>query len=102
MTEIERLMLKARTALVLSQPFFGTLALRLAMTRDPATETASVDGRRLRYNPDWIKSLSHAQRVGLIAHEVMHCAAGHPMRLGARDHDTFNRAADFAINPLIA
>jgi predicted metal-dependent peptidase len=101
MTETERLMVKARTALLLSQPFFGALALRLKMIEDAATETASVDGRALRYNPAFVKGMTHAQRVGLIAHEVMHCAAGHPMRKGAREHQRFNEAADYAINPLI-
>jgi predicted metal-dependent peptidase len=101
MTETERLMTKARTALLLSQPFFGTLALRLKMIEDAGIKTASVDGRVLRYNPDFIKGLTHAQRVGLVAHEVMHCAAGHPMRKGSREHERFNEAADYAINPMI-
>ena len=101
MTEIERLMLKARTALVLSQPFFGTLALRLKMIEDNSIDSASVDGRVLRYNAQFVKGLTHAQRVGLVAHEVMHCAAGHTTRLGARDHEDFNIAADYAINPII-
>jgi hypothetical protein len=101
MTETERLMVKARTALLLSQPFFGTLALRLKMVEDASIDTASVDGKSLRYNPAFVKTLAHAQRVGLIAHEVMHCAAGHPMRKGAREHQRFNEAADYAINPLI-
>jgi predicted metal-dependent peptidase len=101
MTETERLMVKARTALLLSQPFFGTLALRLKMVEDAATDSASVDGRVLRYNPAFIKTLTHAQRVGLIAQEVMHCAAGHPMRKGTREHERFNEAADYAINPMI-
>jgi hypothetical protein len=64
MTETERLMVKARTALLLSQPFFGTLALRLKMIEDAAIGTASVDGRVLRYNPDFIKGLTHAQHQG--------------------------------------
>jgi predicted metal-dependent peptidase len=101
MNETERLMIKARTALVLSQPFFGTLALRLKLIEDATIDIAQVDGRVLRYNPDFVRGLTHAQRVGLVAHEVMHCAAGHPMRLGARDHHAFNEAADYAINPLI-
>jgi predicted metal-dependent peptidase len=101
MNEIARLMLKARTALVLSQPFFGTLALRLKMIEDNSIDSASVDGRTLRYNAQFVKDLTHAKRVGLIAHEVMHCAAGHTMRLGAREHGDFNIAADYAINPMI-
>jgi predicted metal-dependent peptidase len=101
MTEAQRAMLKARTALLLSQPFFGTLALRLKMIEDQTIETASVDGRALRYNAEFVRGLTHARRVGLVAHEVMHCAAGHPMRQGARNHQAFNEAADYAINPMI-
>src|SRR4029077_17910888 len=46
-------------------------------------------------------NMTHAKRVGLIAHEVMHCAAGHPMRLGGRDFEDFNIAADYAVNQII-
>jgi predicted metal-dependent peptidase len=101
MNEVERLMIKARAALVLSQPFFGTLALRLRLVEDNSVDSACVDGVAMRYNAEFVRGLTHAQRVGLIAHEVMHCAAGHPMRLGGRDFEDFNVAADYAINPII-
>jgi hypothetical protein len=64
MNETERLMVKARTALLLSQPFFGTLALRLKMLEDAAISTASVDGRVLRYNPAFVKGLTHRSASG--------------------------------------
>ncbi len=36
-----------------------------------------------------------------LAHEVLHCALGHQCRRGGRDPELWNRAADFAINPLL-
>ena len=45
--------------------------------------------------------LSDAELKGLIKHEVMHNACGHPWRKGARNHKKFNVAADYAINPII-
>lgn len=101
--DVERLMIKARTSLILNPKFvfFGTLALRLKMVPTPATETADCDGITLRYNPDFVRPMTHDQRVGLIAHETMHAAAGHPFRLGAREHERFNEACDYVINKIV-
>lgn len=95
-------LVSARTALVLDQPFFGALALRLALREDPGCKTAWVDGRTLAYNPVWLEGLNHEEVVGLVAHEVMHCAAGHPWRRDARDPRKWNVACDLAINQILA
>lgn len=94
----DRKMIKARTGLVLDQPFFGSLALRLDMVPDPSCATAWTDGSSLGYNPAWIDSLSLEATKGLIAHEVMHLAACHHLRRQERDHVTWNQAGDHAIN----
>ena len=99
--EARRRISAARTALILDEPFFGTLALRLRLEESAYNQTAWVDGRTLGYNPAFVLSLSHAELIGLIEHEVMHCAAGHPWRRGGRDHRRFNEAADRAINPIL-
>ena len=91
-------MTAARTSLVLEQPFFGTLALSLKMECDPSTDTAWVNGRSLGYNPTFVDSLTHDKLTALIAHEVMHCAMGHPWRRDARDAKQWNIACDKAIN----
>lgn len=91
-------MTAARTALVLDHPFWGTLALYLKMQPDPGCQTAWVDGRTLGYEPSFIDSLSHDQVVGLLAHEVSHCAMGHPWRRDGRDLKGWNVACDLAIN----
>jgi predicted metal-dependent peptidase len=92
---------EARNALILSQPFFGALALRLKVEESRAVESMAVDGKTIRYNPDWIEATPFDQVVGVTAHEVMHCAASHHARRGARDHRLFNVACDYAVNPLL-
>lgn len=91
----------ARTALVLDHPFFGQLALRLKPVIDVKCHTAWTDGISLGVNPDRFLALTDAQRIGLLAHEVMHCTNGHPWREGGRDHKTWNKACDMAINPIL-
>ena len=94
-------MIAARVGLLLNQPFFGALALGLKLQEDPTMPTAWVDGRTLGFNPGWIAGLTHAQKVSLIAHEVLHVANGHPWRLDGRELRKFNIACDKAINSLL-
>jgi predicted metal-dependent peptidase len=92
---------EARNNLILGSPFFGVLSLRLDVKADPGIETMSVDGKTLSYNPEWADALPFDELVGVTAHEVMHCAAGHHARRGARDLERWNKACDYAINPLL-
>lgn len=92
---------KARLDLVLDHPFFGSLALRLKPVVDWDCDTAWTDGIRLGINPATFLLLTPAQRTGLVAHEVMHCANGHPWRRDSRDEEGWGRACDRAINKLI-
>jgi predicted metal-dependent peptidase len=92
---------KQRTALVLSQPFFGALALRLKVVEDPSCETFWVDGECLGYNPAHLASLNDLEVRGVLAHEVLHVANGHCWRIGARDPKRWNDACDYAVNPLV-
>ena len=88
----------ARSKLLLDHPFFGVLAIKLTLREDPAIETAGTDGKELIYNPKWIEELSLPQTIGLVAHEVMHLALGHPWRKEKREHSKWNVACDYAIN----
>lgn len=95
--------MKARSSLILTQPFFGALGLRLKVVEDPSLKSGMVtNGKALTYNPKFIESLSDAEVKGLIAHEIMHCATGHPWRRDARDLKMFNEAGDYAINPILS
>jgi predicted metal-dependent peptidase len=94
----ESALIKARSQLLMDQPFFGTLALRLRPVEREDIKTAATDGSHLYYNADFIKKLDPIQLRGLIAHEVMHCVFNHTTRRQERDHALWNVACDYAIN----
>ena len=98
MSEAMQAYTKARTHLILDQPFFGTLALRLTPIEDETIDTAGTDGQCIVFNPKWFVKLSEAQRVGLIAHEVMHVVLLHMLRRMERNHKRWNIAGDYVIN----
>lgn len=110
--EQRRRVMAARTALVLDEPFFGTLALRLKLVEeapcgcpDPSASscphTAWTDGQSLGYFPSFVATLNDPQLQSLIVHEVMHCAGGHPWRRDLRDAAKWNEACDRSINPTL-
>jgi predicted metal-dependent peptidase len=97
---LERLR-KARMELVLSQPFFGVLALSVGLEVSTAHQTAATNGTRTVFNPAFVETLTQDEVIGVMAHEVLHCANGHPWRRDARDPHGWNIACDLAINPII-
>lgn len=101
MTAIETKIVKARTAIVLEQPFFGALALRLPLVEDKSCKTMWVDGVSMGYNPEYVESLDLEELKGVICHEVLHIAAGHHCRMQGREPKKWNQAADYPINNAI-
>jgi predicted metal-dependent peptidase len=97
---IEGKLTRARTQLLLGQPFFGSLCLRLKLTPGEVP-TMATDGQRILYDPGFVEKLKPAELEGVLAHEVLHCALGHHCRRGERDPRLWNQAADLAINPLL-
>ncbi len=93
-----QLMQKARTELLLSHPFFGSLALKLQFKEDKHCKDLWTDGKTLAYNPLYISVLSSEQVVAVQAHEILHLACGHHLRRKGRDKDMWNKACDLAIN----
>lgn len=96
--EIKKKLLKARTQLLLDHPFWGVLAIRLKLEEAEWCETAATDAVHLFYNPEYIKSLTLPETVGLIAHEVGHCSFGHLWRMEGKDHVASNVAGDLVLN----
>jgi predicted metal-dependent peptidase len=92
----------ARVKLILGRDarsvFFATLALRLKFRPDWTFPTAATNGREIVYNPGFVCRLTPDQLIGLIAHEVMHCALGHFARRMERDPERWNIATDATIN----
>ncbi len=92
---------KARAALIMTQPFFGSLALRLKVVEAPAVKTMAVDGTHLFFNPAFVEELTFDELTGVVAHEVMHLACGHHARRQGRNLKTWNVACDYAINGIL-
>lgn len=91
----------ARAQLLLNKGhgFFGMLALRLKLIEDERTKTLSVDGKVIRYNPDFVATqLTDSLTRSAVAHEVMHCVFQHIGRRGNRSPRKWNQAGDYAIN----
>jgi len=92
---------KARTALVLDHPFFGSLLFRLKGRESRSIKTMATDGVSLYWNPEFVQTLNTATLAGTLAHEVMHPALHHHVRRSGRDLKRWNIACDYAINPLL-
>jgi predicted metal-dependent peptidase len=94
-------LIRARTALILDQPFFGSLALRLPLVENLSIKTLAVDGKNIFYNPEFVLSMSHKVTMSAVAHEVMHCVLDHLARRDGRDPKKWNHAGDYALNQIL-
>lgn len=94
-------LLKAKVQLILNQPFFATIALRLQYITDTSVKTAVINGLDIKFNPEYIEKLSVNELTGLLAHEIMHITLLHHIRRNNRSEDKWNIACDYAINPLL-
>ncbi len=96
----DRKMAKARTELLMDQPFFGALALRMEL-KPADTETMTVDAKTLYYNPDWVAKQTKQELTGAVAHNVMHVVFQHMLRRHNRDQDTWDNACDVVVNDVL-
>ncbi len=94
---------KARTTMLLASPFYGVLAtsLRIEIDADDAECTAWTDGQQMCFGLGYCEGVSDRHLTGLIAHEVLHVANLHPLRMKGRDPGRWNRACDYAINGVL-
>jgi len=92
---------KAKIQLILSQPFFATLLLSLPVIADDSIKHLATDGASIKYNPAYIDGLTIDEVKGLLCSAVMKVANFHHLRREGRDKAAWNKASDFAINPII-
>jgi predicted metal-dependent peptidase len=92
---------KAKAQLVLDQPFFATLLLSMPIIEDNSVPTMATNGSQIRYNSEFMATLSLPETVFILAHETMHCVFQHMYRRESRDHQKWNIATDYVINDLL-
>lgn len=93
---------KIRSKLLLKTPFFGTILMTTPMIETRDVPTAATDMRTIVYNPDFFGRLSDDEVTFVLAHEVLHIAFKHGLRVQSRDRLVWNHAADYAINWILA
>jgi predicted metal-dependent peptidase len=99
--EAREKVIRARTSLLISNGFFGFLAMQLRLieaTKEMNITTMAVDGFSIFYWPEFVHSLDETECEGVVAHELMHCCYQHFSRRQHRDPTIWNAAGDFVIN----
>jgi len=81
--------------------FLVAMALNLHHYFTDTIDTACTDGANVLYNPDFFLKLPEEQRLTLMVHEVWHVALLHNYRVKDKDHEKYNRAADYTCNQLL-
>jgi len=101
--EVGAMMIRDRALLVQRQPFVGHLAMHLDLVPviDSRMTTACTDGTRMFMDAEFYRRMDPEERLGVIGHEVWHCALRHFQRKGERDRQKFNFASDVEVDLLL-
>ena len=101
--KVRQMMQADRCRLLESHPFVGHLAMHLDMIPviDNRMTTATTDGTRMFMDAEFYSKMDEEERLGIIGHEVWHCALRHFQRLGDRDRKKFNFACDVEVDLLL-
>lgn len=98
---------KTRSALLIKEPFFGLMALRLKLkpTYDPKIPIMGVSKTTLYFNPVIVNVLPKHSLYFIVAHEIMHIVLLHHFRMQKlpkyKDITKVNFAQDYAINIIL-
>lgn len=87
--------------MLLRDPFYGSLAMNWRVIEDSSIPTLRTNGPTLMYNPTFLASLQRPEQVGVVAHEILHCALKHVYRRGSRDPELWNEACDYVVNAIL-
>jgi len=88
--------------ITIQSAFYGACSMQFPIVADARIKTASINGKRIRVNPEFWQALSMREAEGLIAHEVLHCMLLHPWRRPmAASRKDWNIACDLAINDIL-
>ena len=101
--KVREMMQFDRCRLLEKHPFVGHLAMHLDMIPviDSRMTTATTDGTRMFIDAEFYSKMDEEERLGIIGHEVWHCALRHFQRLGNRDRKKFNFACDVEVDLLL-
>ena len=99
-SEICDLVEQDRFELMMRCPFYGRIicSVELVVVIDPQVRLACTDYRRIFISGDAYPALPEEKRLAVLAHEVLHIALRHAFRIGDRDKNRFEKAADIEVH----
>jgi predicted metal-dependent peptidase len=92
---------KAKTKLMLENPYFGSIASMLKIEPNDHIESFSSDGEHYFYNDAYINELEIEEVGFTLANAAMHYALAHKQRGYARQDTLWQLATDYAINAML-
>ena len=81
--------------------FYASILYQMPMVVKNDISTMATDGTSIFYNEEFTDALTEPQLDGVKVHEALHRVLKHHLRMGKRDHQLWNIACDYAINPII-
>ncbi len=83
-------------------PYFASILMLMEHNVEEGLGTVAVNVRaQFFYDPVAVAKWTPKQVAGALAHECCHLWQRHPQRCGKRDHELWNDAGDYSINPAV-
>ena len=97
---------RAKTRLVLDQPFWGNLTLGAPFHQDDTQPTMCTNGQWVKWSEPFVTKCTDKNVMYTIAHEIGHIFFKHCQPIKEIDgkpvdHEVHNMALDFVLNPIL-
>ena len=89
--------------LTMNQPFFAAilLGMKIEMREDLKYKTMATNGRYVYWHPEYVEKWCDTMIRGTFCHEALHPGFLHHIRQDDREHERWNKACDYEINPIV-
>ena len=101
--EIRDLVERDRFELMMRCPFYGRIicSVELVVVSNPQVRMACTDYSRIFISADAYSASPEELRLAVLAHEVLHIALRHAFRIGDREKNRFEKAADIEVHYIL-
>lgn len=100
--KIKDLMMSSRTRMLVQYPWYGIFASQMIFKESEDVPVMGVsigrDNVYCWYNPNGVEQYNIKQVIAILQHEVEHIVRLQCTRVGSRDHNIWNIAADAIVN----
>jgi len=97
--EITKRIMISRMRILSRNGFYGLLLMNMRISLSDKYETAWTDCNEwICFNPEFVVKLSDRELDFVFMHEIVHVVLQHALRIGTRDKDIYNIAADVVAN----